>query len=147
MRSGGGVDAGGGMHRDGGADAGGMHSGGGTDAGGMHSDGGADAGGMRTAVAARTRGDAHSGGGADAPERCLPRPAVPVIRRGPPCPSSAAARRPPPGLRKRKKPRAGRGTFFQMLRGRGRIRAVRGGRSFSDVARALMRRLRARPAA
>ena len=50
------------------------------------------------------------------------RPAVPVIRTRPVVP--------PPGLRKRKKPRAGRGTFFQMLRGRGRIRAVRGGEKF-----------------
>ena len=79
----------------------------GADAGGVRSDGGADAGEDAQRWRRGRGGDAHSGGGADAPERCLPRPAmpvirtrpavpvirtrpvVPVIRRGPPCPSSA----------------------------------------------------------
>lgn len=144
--------------------------------GGMHSGGGADAGGC-AAMAARTRGGrcaetaAWTRGGCTAMAARMHRsaacrgPPCPSSARGPPCPSSAAARHarhphaarhahhpPRPAVRRpvcanEKSPARGAGRFFRCCAGAGAYAPRRAGEGFSDVARALTRRLRARPAA
>ena len=99
-----------------------MHSGGGADAGGMHSDGGADAGGMRTAVAARTRGDAQRRrrgrtGAPPAAARHARHPHAARHARHPPCPPSAAR-----SAQTKKAPRGARDVFSDAARARAHTR-------------------------